>query len=74
MSRLAHFNSLPSRTEYIKRVLSTLDGGSSYTLMELQRKTKLTRTQVACTLDDLLSKGEVSSTRLDGKVVYTLQK
>lgn len=56
---LAPFNSLPPRPEYIEKVITCLTK-EDLQLAGLISKTKLTRTQVACTLDSLIAKKKVS--------------
>lgn len=54
MGKIAGFNKLPPRPEYISLVTSSLDGQEA-SLAELIAKTKLTKTQVSCTLDMLIT-------------------
>lgn len=55
---LSYFNKLPPKPSYINKVLKVLSS-AHLTLSQIQTKTLLTRTQVACTLDKLISEKKV---------------
>lgn len=67
---LAYYNKLPTRPEYVARLLEVLKGGESYQLMQAIRLSRLTRTQVLCALDELIAKGDVEIIRGGGTVRY----
>jgi hypothetical protein len=69
MNKIAGFNKLPPRPEYISLVTSNLDK-QDLLLTELITKTKLTKTQVACTLDMLVSEKKIEVIMVNNKKYY----
>lgn len=67
---LAYYNKLPTRPEYISKVLSALKEERGYQLMEITRASRLTRTQVLCALSELVASDVVSIVRESGVVRY----
>ncbi len=66
---LAPYNKLPVRNEYILKVTNSIKlKGRSFT--SIQNRTGLTRTQVACTLDQMINEGLVDIELVKGKKVY----
>ncbi|MCY1543043.1 hypothetical protein D9M68_788350 [compost metagenome] len=59
MIKLAHYNKLPPRQQDIDSVLRILKKGEPLQLKDIIAKSKLTRTQVLCSLEALLNSGEV---------------
>ncbi len=53
------FNKLPPRPEYIAKVLAMLNKHPDSRPLEIERKTGLTRTQVMCTLEQLLKENKI---------------
>jgi len=70
-SRLSNFNSLPPKKEYTDKILKLLTN-KSYTFLEIIKKTNLTRTQVGCSIDELLSRNilDIKYNSLDKKVYF----
>lgn len=62
-SKLAPFNRLPARPEYIVKVMEALgdEENDISRPIEIQRKTGLTRTQVMCTLEHLLAEKKITA-------------
>lgn len=52
--KLAYFNRLPTRPEYVDKVLACLDDSDGMPDAAIARATGLTKTQVLCTLEKLL--------------------
>lgn len=69
MIRLDYYNTLPAREEHISLVRSRLVGGGRYQVKSLVNKTALTKTQVLCTLQALIDKGEVAC-ETEGRTKY----
>ncbi|WEK33040.1 MAG: hypothetical protein P0Y58_12905 [Candidatus Pseudomonas phytovorans] len=59
MIKIDHFNLLPPRSEDIVKVRHILANGREYKLTELINKSKLTKTQVLCSLQHLANSGDV---------------
>jgi hypothetical protein len=51
---LAPYNKLPAKPEYIAKVLALLEKQPDSRPIDIERKTRLTKTQVMCTLQELL--------------------
>ncbi len=62
MVKLAPFNKLPPRPEYINSITKVLTETPNLRPIDIEKITKLTRTQVLCTLDLLLKEGKVETT------------
>ena len=71
MPPLAYFNSKPVRPEYVDKVLRKLKMGD-LTMGDLVKKTRMTRTQVACTLDKLLFDKTIESFESERKKYFRL--
>lgn len=56
--KLAYFNKLPAKAEYIQAVLNVLTG-KELPLNQIQKKTGLTKTQVACSLEQLIAENQI---------------
>lgn len=69
MGKLAGFNKLPPKPEYISLVMIKL-AEQDLTLTELIMRTKLTKTQVACTLDMLIAKRKIEVVKIKNKKYY----
>ncbi len=69
MGKLAGYNKLPPRPEYISSVLSKLDL-QELSLAEIIKQTRLTRTQVACTLDVLLADKTIKVIKVNNRNYY----
>ena len=69
MGKLAGFNKLPPRPIYIELVMKSLEK-QSLTLSEIIAKTRLTRTQVACTLDMLIADNNIETFKENKKTYY----
>jgi len=59
MTQLAPYNKLPSKPEYIDKVLKILLKHPGLRPIDIERKSKLTKTQVMCTLEELIKNGQV---------------
>lgn len=71
MPPLAYYNSKPVRPEYVAKVLGKLKAGN-LTMGDLVKKTRLTRTQVGCTLDKLLLDKKIESFKSERKKYFRL--
>lgn len=60
MIRLDYYNRLPARTEDIALIRALLNNGSKLQLKTIISKSGLTRTQVLCTLQELINNKEIS--------------
>ncbi len=69
MKKLAIYNTLPPRPEYILLVKKALTK-KELSLSSLIKETKLTKTQVACTLDKLIAENIVSQNKIESKIYY----
>lgn len=70
--KLAYFNKLPPRTEYIRLVNNVLKS-KQLSLFNIQKKTGLTKTQVACTLEKLIQDNVVERIKDNKKVTFRLK-
>lgn len=61
MPGLSPFNSLPPKPEYINKVLAMLEKHPDSRLMDIERKTRLTKTQVMCTIKELLKEKKIET-------------
>lgn len=59
MLKLAPYNKLPTRPEYITKVMKMLEKNPESRPVDIERKTGLTRTQVMCTLEHLLKEDQI---------------
>jgi len=59
MVKLATYNKLPPRPEYINKIIVVLSKYTELRPIDIERKTKLTKTQVMCSLDQLLEEGKI---------------
>lgn len=59
--RLAPYNSLPPRPEYTQKVVACLSDGKDWTAFNLCKATGLTKTQVLCTLEQLIASEKIST-------------
>jgi DNA-binding transcriptional regulator GbsR (MarR family) len=73
LKKLATYNTLPPRQEYILLVKKALSQ-RELSLGSLVKTTKLTKTQVACTLDMLITENIISENKIDSKVYYTMNE
>jgi sugar-specific transcriptional regulator TrmB len=71
VTRLAPYNSLPPRKEYIDKILKMLSNYAGARPIDIEKKTKLTRTQIMCTLEQLLREGRIKSS-LSRPTTYSL--
>lgn len=60
MIKIDHFNLLPPRPSDIVKLRHVLASGETYRLTELVVKSKLTKTQVLCSLQHMINSGEVT--------------
>ncbi len=72
MGRLAIYNNLPARPAYLKKVVKILAGSPQIKVSVIVKKTKLTKTQVLCTLEELLKRQDVVNKRVGGVLTYDL--
>jgi len=72
MTKLALFNKLPARAAYIVRVLDALKKASPLKVGDIEKATKLTKTQALCTLEKLIEDQVICSYREKGIVLYAL--
>lgn len=72
MHPLAPFNSLPPRPEYINKVMKVLKANSKLSRFSIQKRTNLTQTQVACTLEKLVSDGEIIAVKEKDKLLFEI--
>jgi len=61
MVNLAPYNRLPPKPSYIKKVLATLEQNPESRPIDIERNTGLTRTQVMCTLEQLLQENKIKA-------------
>ena len=73
MTRFAYFNKLPVRVEYIKEVKRLLVNGD-FSLDQIFKKTRLTKTQAGCAVDALIKKGEVQVIEESGRKIMRLTR
>lgn len=71
MNKIAYFNILPPRQEYINTVLKSLEN-NDLLLSQLINITKLTKTQIGCTLESLISEKKVTKIEKNGKKYYCI--
>ena len=62
MLNLAPYNKLPPKPEYMSKVLAVLQKYPDSRPVDIERKTRLTRTQVMCTLEQLLRENKIKVT------------
>lgn len=60
MIKIDYFNLLPPRQQDIVKLRSILANGQEYRLTDLVMKSKLTKTQVLCSLQHLADNGAVT--------------
>ncbi len=73
MAQLAPFNKLPSKPEYMDKVLGILTKYPRSSPLDIERRTKLTKTQVMCTLETLIREGSVAIVNQSPKL-YSLKQ
>jgi len=59
MANLAPYNRLPPKPEYINKIIAMLSKHPESRPIDMERKTRLTKTQVMCTLEQLLREKKV---------------
>ena len=62
MSKVGYFNTLPPKPEYLRKVRNALTTESPLSLHKIVKATGLTKTQVACTLEQMVADGEIIET------------
>ena len=72
MAQLANFNRLRTKPEYIEKVMRLMKKHKKLNLSQIIMGTKLTMTQVKCTLDHLMSIGQIA--RSDAEKVFVYQE
>jgi len=73
MIKLARYNHLPPRPEYIAKVRSVLANHSPIGEKILINRSRLTKTQTLCALEHLLDLGEAEICIIDGAKRYKLK-
>jgi len=73
LKKLATYNTLPPKQEYILLVKKALLK-QELSLGSLIKTTKLTKTQVACTLDMLITENIIIENKIDSKIHYKIKK
>ncbi len=72
MAKLDYFNRLPAREEHISLVQDLMRGGGKYQLKTIILRTRLSRTQVMCTLQALIDNKRVMSETVGKARFYSL--
>lgn len=70
--KIAYFNSLPPKQEYLEKVITVLDNHSCSTISDIVKKTGLTKTQVGCALEKLIVKEVVFHKQQNEKKIFFL--
>lgn len=70
---LSYYNKRPPKPVYINKILKAL-GSNRLMLSQIQIKTSLTRTQVACSLDNLIAEEVVDVLVEKGKKCYGIRQ
>jgi predicted ArsR family transcriptional regulator len=73
MAGLAAFNNRPPKPEYAQKIIRVLKRKQSCRLIDLTKATKLTKTQVMCSLDELLTTGVVIISLQSDSKFYSLK-
>lgn len=72
MIKIDHFNILPPRPNDIIKLRHILASGGEYKLTGLVLKSKLTKTQVLCSLEHMINSGEVRISSSSKAKIYAL--
>lgn len=59
MLKLAPYNRLPTKPEYVTKVVTMLEKYPESRPVDIERKTGLTKTQVMCTLEQLFKDNKI---------------
>ena len=74
MTRLAPYNKLPPKPEYMKKILGALSDGGELSKKDLQTRSGLTMTQLGCSLEVLLANGTVGRASKKNRMYYFLTR